>query len=32
MIAEQTPPIIALLAGIDDLMVRLSDTHIENNR
>ena len=32
MIAEQTPPIIALFTGIDDLMVRLRDTQTENNR
>lgn len=32
IIAEQNPPIIALLIGMDDLIVRLSDVQTENRR
>ena len=32
MNVEHTPPIIALLTGIDDLMVRLNEVQTENNK
>ena len=32
IIAEIAPPIMALLTGIEDLMVRLSDAQTENSR
>ena len=31
MTAEHKPPIMALLTGIEDFIVRLSDVHSENN-